>query len=249
MKGSGGKRNWFGVDLREGVSKGRTWSNFYLNILETLTSTYLLAGLCLLVLLAAAYLMVAQPLFKSDSAQREHLKALRLQQAALAQERELLLQEARALASLEAESPGWAAVLGVLARKTPDGVYLSRVSLEEDKASKGRKGSSPGQTQAKESRLWVLVEGKVDVRRFSSALEPISMMLRELRAEPGFGSVVSHLELASTQVSKEDPSWVSFELKGIWSPDTLKGKPEDRVRQILSGAGSPKYMGAGGKAP
>lgn len=247
MKIAGGKRSWFGVDLREEGSSGRNWSNFYATLGEFLTSTYALAGFTVLVLLVAAYLMLLEPLLGGDSARKENLKALRLRQAALAQEKEILFQEAAELAGLEAQSPGWAELLEALVQKLPEGVWLSRVSLEEDKSSKSRK--SGAQAEVKDTRLLMLVEGRVDARRFPSALEPVSKMIKDLKADPRFGSVVPNLELASTQASKEDPSMVSFELRGIWSPEAWKGKPQDRVRQLLSRATSPGNAPSGGKLP
>jgi len=248
MKASGGKRTWFGVDLREGVSPGGSWFGFYPGLLELLTSAYTLVGLVLIVVLAAGYLMILEPLLGSDAAQREQLKALRIRQAALAQEKEILLQEAAELVGLEAQSPGWAGLLEALAEKVVEGVWLSRVSLEEEKGSKARRSTGGAQSELKESRLLMVVEGKVDTRRYPSALEPVSQMIRELKGDPRFGSVVSNLELASTQVSKDDPFLVSFELKGIWSPEAWKGKPQERVRQILSQDASPKGGPAGGKS-
>lgn len=249
MKASGGNRIWFRVDLKEGGSSGRSWAGFYPGLLEFLTSTYVLAGLAVLVLAAAAYLTILEPLLAGDSTQKENLKALRLGQAALAREKEVLLQEAAELAGLEAQSPGWAGLLEALAEKVPEGVWLSRVSLEEEKSSQGRKATVGPQAEAKEPRFSVVVEGKVQVRRFASALEPLSKMIGELKGDARFGPVVSDLELASTQLSKDDPSLMSFQLKGTWSPQTWKGKPQDRVRQLLSGAAPPKAAPAVGKAP
>lgn len=249
MKASGGKRTWFGVDLREGGSPGSSWSGLYPSLAEILTSVYVLAGLAVIVVLAAGYLMILEPLLGSDSAQVEQLKALRIRQAALAQEKEILLQEAAELAGLEAQSPGWAGLLEALAEKVPEGVWLSRVSLEEDKKSKARKSTGGAQSELKESRLLMLVEGRVEARRYPSALEPVSQLIRELKEDPRFGSVVSSLELASTQASKDDPFLVSFELRGIWSPEAWKGKPQERVRQILSEAALPKGGPTGGKTP
>lgn len=249
MKVTGGSKTWFKVDLREGGSKASSFSGFYTAFGELVTSGYALAGLAAVVLGAAGYLMILQPLLGSDSAQREHLKALRLRQAALTQEKEILLQEAAELAGLEAQSPGWAGLLEALAEKVPEGVWLSRVSLEEDKSSKSRKSAGGAQAELKDSKLLMVVEGKVEARRFPSALEPVSRMIRELKVDPRFGPVLSNLELASTQASKEDPFLVGFELRGIWSPELWKGKPQERLRQLLSGKLSPGGAPQGGKTP
>lgn len=242
MKASGGRSTWFGVDLKEGGPSEGSWWGFYPALVEILTSGYLLGGLTVLVLAAAGYLMILQPLLGGDSAQREELKALRITQAALAQEKGILLEEAAELGNLKAQSPGWAAVLEALAEKVPEGVWLSRVSLEEDKSSKPRKSGAAAQGEPKETRLLMVVEGRVEARRFSSPLEPVSKMMRDLKEDVRVGSVVSNLELASTQVSKDDPFLVSFELRGIFSPEAWKGKPQDRLTRFLLGA-----VRAGGK--
>ncbi len=247
--GSGGKRSWFAVDLREESSSGKAWARFFPGLLEVLTSTYLLVGLAVVVFSAGGYLMLVAPLLGGGAAQKEHLKSLRLKQAALAQEKEILVQEAMALAGLEAESPGWARVLEVLAGKVPEGVWLSKVSLEEEKSSKARRSQGSTQAEAKELRYFLVVEGRVEARRFPSALEPVSRMMEELKADPGFGSVVSNLELASTQLSKDDPFLLGFQLKGTWSPESWKTKPEEKIRELLSKGASPRKEDTGGKSP
>jgi hypothetical protein len=240
----------FRIDLKEeGVSSARPWAGLYGSLVEILSSRYLLVGLGIILLLGAGYLVVIEPLLGAGAGQREHLRTLRLQQASLAQEKEAVMQEAVAMLGLEAQSPGWARLVLALAEKVPEGVWLSRVSLEEDRAAKARKSPGGPKAEAKNPRLVVVLEGRVDARRFPSVLEPLSVMMRQLKADPGFGPVVPDLELVNTQVTKEDPMAVGFEMRGHWSPEAWKGKPEERIRQMLSGASSVTTAPPKGSAP
>ncbi len=196
------------------------------------TSTPFLALLVGVVLLGVAYFAVFVPLFGVAPVRKDQLRDLRLLQAGVEQQRASLLNEARAALQLQLDSPGWGARLQALGDHVPEGMWLTRVALEDDQP-KGAKRRPAGQAaQSEPPKVYLIVEGMVDARRFPSPLEPISGYLRHLKEDPRIRDM-ANLDLASSTASKDDPLVVGFLLRGHWRPEATRGKPEERIQAVI----------------
>lgn len=233
----------FRIDLGEG-GKGQenAWRALGVRVMELMGTTPALVVLASVLIVGVAYFALLAPLLGGHVGQRERLRELRLVQASLVQEKESTLQEVRAALALESESPGWAGLLATVGALVPDGVWLSRIAMEESKESRARRPIQGPQAQGTSANVFLVIEGFVDARRFSSVLEPLSRMVAQLQAEPGIGRILSNLELSSTQATKEDSRVVGFQIRGRWDPAELGPKPEDRMNKALQEV-SPKGIG------
>lgn len=233
----------FRIDLGEG-GKGQenAWRALGVRVMELMGTTPALVVLASVLIVGVAYFALLAPLLGGHVGQRERLRELRLVQASLVQEKESTLQEVRAALALESESPGWAGLLATVGALVPDGVWLSRIAMEESKESRARRLIQGPQAQGTSANVFLVIEGFVDARRFSSVLEPLSRMVAQLQAEPGIGRILSNLELSSTQATKEDSRVVGFQIRGRWDPAELGPKPEDRMNKALQEV-SPKGIG------
>lgn len=224
----------FRIDLGEG-GKGqeKAWRALGIRVMELMGTTPALVVLASVLLVGVTYFLLLAPLLGGHVGQRERLREIRLIQASLAQEKESTLQEVRAALALESESPGWAGLLATIGALVADGVWLSRIALEESKESRVRRPAQGPQAQGTTVNVFLVIEGFVDARRFSSVLEPLSRMVGQLQAEPGIGRILSNLELSSTQATKEDSRVVGFQIRGRWDPAEFGSKPEDRINKAL----------------
>ncbi len=180
------------------------------------------------------YFAVFVPLFGVSPVHKAQLRDLRLLQANIQQKREGLLKEGRAALTVQTEAPGWADRIRAIGKHVPDGVWLSRIGLEEDRSKTARKPAPGPQSQPEPVKVFLVLEGRVDVRRFASPLEPISRFTDLLRGDPRVREVVPSLQLVSTQVTKEDPGVLAFQVRGLWNPETWKGKVEERIQKQLT---------------
>jgi hypothetical protein len=225
----------YAIDLSEGRS-ARRWRP-RLNgerLLEVFTSTGVLMAMVGAVVLAVAYFTAMDLLRGMSSQEKAKVKELRLIQASFAKERESLLEQTKTLLALKYQSPDWASRLRGIGDAVPEGLWLTRIVLQEPQAKKGAPSSQP---QPQAGKMLLLVEGRVDARSFSSVLEPVSLLVSRLKSDPELSSLLPDLELVSLQSTKEDPMTVSFQLKGTWDFGQWRGKPEERIKEELQRAG------------
>ena len=225
----------YAVDLSEGRSP-RRWRP-QLNgerLLEVFTSTGVLIAMVGAVVLAVIYFTAVDLLRGKSSAEKAKVKELRLIQASFSKEKEALLEQTKTLLALKYQSPDWAARLRAIGDALPEGLWLTKIALQEPQTKKGAPSSQP---QPQAGKMLLLVEGRVDARSFSSVLEPLSLLVSRLKSDPELSSLVPDLELASLRSTKEDPMTMAFELKGTWDFGQWRGKPEERIKEELQRAG------------
>ncbi len=225
----------YAIDLSEGRST-RRWRP-RLNgerLLEFFTSTGVLVAMVGAVVLALAYFAAMDLLRRGFSEEKAKVKELRLIQASFAKEKESLLEHTKILLALKYQAPDWPARLRAIGDAVPEGLWLTKIALQEPQIKKGAPSSQP---QPQAGKMLLLVEGRVDARSFSSVLEPVSLLVSRLKSDPQLSALVPDLELASLQSTKEDPMTVAFQLKGMWDFGQWRGKPEERIKEELQRAG------------
>lgn len=225
----------YAIDLGEGRKASR-W-RYRINgerLLEVLTSNWVFIALISTVVLAVAYFLAMDLVRGMAPEQKAKVKELRLIQGAVAKEKESMIEQAKVLLTLKSQSPGWAEKLRTIGHGLPEGIWLTKIALQEPQA---RKGGQPGQQQQWAGKMLILVEGRVDTRSFASVLEPITLLVSRLKSDQEFSSLVPDLELASLQATKEDPMVVAFQVKGTWDWEKGKEKTEERIREELKRAG------------
>lgn len=225
----------YDIDLSEG---SRRWTPSILLLAEGLkrvvTSTPFMILLIGILVIGLGYFAVFVPLFKVSPVHKAQLRDLRLLQTGMEQQREGLMKEARAALQVQAEAPGWAKSLEALEQHLPEGLWLSRVALEEEQMKGPRPKTQAQQGQQEPPRKHLVIEGRVDGRQHVSPLEPISRFMMALEGDPRIGDVVSPLRLTSSAATKEDPTLVGFQVRGLWRP----ADPEKRLREWMAARGS-----------
>ncbi len=231
----------YDIDLTEGSKRwapslAPSWDRLY----RTMTSTPFIAFLIGILVLGLGYFAVFVPLFQVSPVHKAQIRDLRLLEKNIAEQRDALLREAKAALQIQGEAPGWSARIISLGEDVPEGLWLSRVALEEEQPKAGRRRPTGPQGQPEPAQTYLIIEGRVDTRLFSSPLDPISRYLGRVREAPEIREVISSLDLVSSSATKEDPLVVSFQLKGLWTPGGLGGKPEERIQSSLRAGGPAK---------
>ncbi len=227
----------YDIDLSEG---SRRWTPSILLLAEGLqrvvTSTPFIVLLMGVLIMGLGYFALFVPLFKVSPVHKAQLRDLKLLQTGMEQQREGLMKEAKVALQVQAQAAGWGQGLAALEEHLPEGLWLSRVALEEEQTKGPRPKAQAPPGQGEPSRKHLVIEGRVDVRQHASPLEPISRYMRGLQEDPRIGEVVSSLRLTSSAATKEDPTLVGFQVKGLWRP----ADPEKRLQEWMAAQGSAK---------
>lgn len=227
----------YDIDLSEG---SRRWTPSVLLLAEGLqrvvTSTPSIVLLMGILIIGLGYFAVFVPLFKVSPVHKAQLRDLKLLQTGMAQQREGLMKEAKVALHVQSQAAGWARSLAALEEHLPEGLWLSRVALEEEQIKGPRPKTQATQGQQEPPRRHLVIEGRVDGRQHASPLEPISRYMRDLQGDPRIGAVASPLRLTSSAATKEDPTLVGFQLKGLWRPVD----PEKRLQEWMATQGGAK---------
>lgn len=227
----------YDIDLSEG---SRRWTPSVMLLAEGLqrvvTSTPLIVLLIGILIIGLGYFAVFVPLFKVSPVHKAQLRDLKLLQTGMEQQREGLMKEAKAALQVQSQAAGWAESLAALEEHLPEGLWLSRVALEEEQVKGPRPKTQATQGQEEPPRKYLVIEGRVDGRQHASPLEPISRYMRDLQGDPRIGEVVSPLRLTWSAATKEDPTLVSFQVKGLWR----SADPEKRLQEWIAAQGGAK---------
>jgi hypothetical protein len=229
----------YDIDL---TGRTRRWAPSLALTVELLqrimTSTPIIVFLTGVLVLGLGYFAVFVPLFKVSPVHKTQIRDLKLLEKSIDEQRDALLREAKAALQVQGEAPGWTARILALGEDVPDGLWLSRVALDEEQPKAGRRRPTGAQAQPESAQIYLIIEGRVDTRLFPSPLEPISRYLARVREDPRIREVIGALELVNTSATKEDPMVVSFQLKGLWTPGGPAGKkPEDRIQALIQAQG------------
>ncbi len=225
------------IDLGEG---SRRWTPSILLLAEGLqravTSTPFIVLLMGILIIGFGYFALFVPLFKVSPVHKAQLRDLKLLQTGIEEQREGLMREARVALQVQAQAARWAQVWAALEEHLPEGLWLSRVALEEEQIKGPRPRTQAQQAQQEPPRRHLVIEGRVDGRQHASALEPISRYMRGLQEDPRIGEAVGSLRLTSSAATKEDPTLVGFQVKGLWRPPD----PEKRLQEWMAARGGAK---------
>ncbi len=192
----------YDIDLTEGSKRWAPSLAPSLDLLHrTMTSTPFIAFLMGILVLGLGYFAVFVPLFQVSPVHRAQIRDLRLLEKSIDGQREALLKEAKAALQIQAEAPGWSARIMSLGEDVPEGLWLNRVALEEEQLKAGRRRPTGPQAPAEPAQIYLVIEGRVDTRLFSSPLEPISRYLGRIREAPEIREVISSLELVSSSAT------------------------------------------------
>jgi len=224
----------YDIDLSQG---SRRWTPSILLLVEGLrrivTSTPFIVLLMGIVVMGLGYFAIFVPFFRVSPVHKAQLRDLKLLQSGIEQQREGLMREAKVALELQARAAGWAHRMAALEEHLPDGLWLSRVALEEEQIKGARPKPQTGQGKQEPPRKHLVIEGRVDARQHPSPLEPISRYMRGLQEDPRIKEVVSSLWLTSSAATKEDPALVGFQVRGLWSP----ADPEKRLQEWMAAQG------------
>jgi len=227
----------YDIDLSEG---SRRWTPSILLLAEgfrrIVTSTPFIVLLMGIVIMGLGYFGIFVPFFRVSPVHKAQLRDLKLLQSGIEQQREGLMREAKVALELQARAAGWAHRMGALEEHLPEGLWLSRVALEDEQIKGARPKTQAGQGRQEPPRKHLVIEGRVDARQHPSPLEPISRYMRCLQEDPRIREVVGSLSLTSSAATKEDPALVGFQVRGLWST----ADPEKRLQEWTEAQGRAK---------
>jgi hypothetical protein len=227
----------YDIDLKEG-RRGWSITQSLLAALErlqmALVSTPFILTLVVVLALGVGYYGVYVPLFRSSPFYKSQLRELNLMLKGIAKQREELIGEAEVAYKTHLTAPGWTSRILAFGEHVPEGLWLNRLALEEEKPQRARGRRTSGERAGTaQPTKFLVIEGQVDTGPYPSSLELISQYLRKLNGDPRIREVVHALHLVSSEVKKGDPTVVTFHIRGPWKQEPLQGKLEDRIENWL----------------
>jgi hypothetical protein len=224
----------YDIDL---LGKRRHWAPSFASVIERvkriLSSTPTIILLTVILVVCLGYFLVLAPLLRQPADQKGQLQELRLQLQTLEQQREALIQEGNVAMQITDLASGWAPLIHAIGGLVPNGLWLSRIALEEEQRPGAPRVTPSTQTGWEPSTKYLVIEGMVDTRRHDSPLEPISAYMDGLRREEGIRKELTSIELVSSHATEDDPGILVFKIKGQWMPGGGQGTLEDRVKVRL----------------